>query len=90
MHACMEGNEALLAMETDKEKFHARMRRSQEGTHLAGDGGDDGLRVHQAGVAQVVQAAAAQDLRARLPPHRLAELRARSSERVSVSDSKSS
>jgi hypothetical protein len=47
------------------------------GPDLAGDGGDDGLRVHQAGVAQVVQAAAAQDLRARLPPHGLAELRAR-------------
>ena len=36
--------------------------------HLDGDGRDDGLRVHQAGVAQVVQAARGQDLRARLPP----------------------
>ena len=42
--------------------------------HLRGQGGDDGLRVDEAGVAQVVQAAGGEDLRARLPPHRLLEL----------------
>ena len=47
--------------------------------HLAGDGGDNGLCVDQRGVAQVVQAAAAQDLGASLPPHRLTELHAAAS-----------
>jgi hypothetical protein len=41
--------------------------------HLAGHNGDDGLRVHQGGVAQVVQAAGGEDLRAGLPPDGLAE-----------------
>jgi hypothetical protein len=43
--------------------------------HLAGDGGDDGLGVDQAGVAQVVQAIAGEDLGTGLEPHGLAELR---------------
>ena len=47
--------------------------------HLAGDGGDDGLCVDQRGVAQVVQAAAAQDLGTSLPPHGLTELHAAAS-----------
>ena len=42
--------------------------------HLDGDGGDDGLCVDQRGVAQVVQATAAQDLGTGLPPHSLTEL----------------
>ena len=47
--------------------------------HLAGDGGNDGLCVDQRGVAQVVQAAAAQDLGTSLPPHGLTELHAAAS-----------
>ncbi|WVZ59764.1 hypothetical protein U9M48_009865 [Paspalum notatum var. saurae] len=41
---------------------------------LAGPDGEDALRVHQVGVAQVVQPALGEDLRAGLEPHRLAEL----------------
>ena len=41
--------------------------------HLDGEGGDDALRVHQGRLAQVVQAVAAEDLRAGLEPHRLLE-----------------
>ncbi len=41
--------------------------------HLAGQGGDDALCVHQRGVAEVVQAVRAEDLGAGLEPHRLAE-----------------
>ena len=41
---------------------------------LAGDGGDDGLCMDQRGVAQIVQATAAQDLGTGLPPHGLTKL----------------
>ena len=40
---------------------------------LDGQGGDNALRVHQRRVAEVVQAPGGEDLRASLPPHRLAE-----------------
>ena len=48
-----------------------------DGAHeddLGGPDGQDALRVHQAGVAQVVQPTLAEDLRAGLEPHGLAEL----------------
>ena len=48
-----------------------------DGAHeedLGGPDGQDALRVHQAGVAQVVQAALAEDLGPGLEPHGLAEL----------------
>ena len=44
--------------------------------HLAGQGGDDALCVHQGRVAQVVQAVAAEDLGASLEPDGLTERRA--------------
>ena len=48
-----------------------------DGAHeddLSGPDGQDALRVHQAGVAQVVQATVAEDLGPGLEPHGLAEL----------------
>ena len=50
--------------------------RTAHSAHLGEDDGDDGLRVDEAGVAQVVQAAGLEDLRAGLEPHGLAKLRA--------------
>ena len=44
--------------------------------HLAGQGGDDVLGVHQRRVAQVVEAALLEDLSAGLEPHGLTELHA--------------
>ena len=50
--------------------------------HLRGPDGEDALRVHQAGVTQVVQAPLAEDLRAGLEPHGLAELDAVASQQL--------
>ena len=48
-------------------------RAENSGTDLAGQGGDDALCVHEAGVAEVVQAAGLEDLGAGLEPDSLTE-----------------
>ena len=54
--------------------LHRRFLQLPWFAHLAGEGGDDGLGMDQVGLAQVVEAVRAEDLRASLPPHRLLEL----------------